>query len=168
MKHPIKFALLLTLSCLFLLSCDEDNDTPLVIETPVQLPPLPDDAMPFLNVNVEGINYELMDGVDDATFYSSIVTVTENSIEVPQYGSSVTSDTSTLVFYLMYTRSSNTRNALVNELTKENGDIAFSKIRDGAVIEQQSGFLFEVLKLEYPQGPGFGFSTAYTDQPEST
>lgn len=159
-----KFAFILCIFCLASCSEEEDKIVPLL-----ELEPLPEGSVAFLNIRSDGQEYNLINGVDNSIFSSSLVTpADENALFTNQYGSSVTSDTSTLIFRVAYSRSSDNRRELLHEITQTEGKIGFGEFTNFTLIERRTGFNIEVSELESPNGPGQGYSSWRTPQPDAS
>ncbi len=161
-RNYFLFALILCAICFA--SCSEEDQI-----VPLKLEPLPEGAAAFLNISVNTTEYNLIDGVESSIFYSSLNSPAEPDARFSkQFGSLVTSDTSTLAFRVAYSRKANNREETLHEITQREGKFGFGEYVNEELIERRRGFNIEISEYEYPGGPGQDYSTWRFDQPDSS
>ena len=151
--------------CVFcLISCSNEEEI-----APLALDPLPEGSVAFLRIDIDDQEFNLINGEGNSVFSSSLNAPAEPDAQFSkEFGSSVTSDTSTLSFRVAYSRQANTRLEMLHEITQREGRIAFGEYIDQELIERRTGFNVEIAEYDYPGGPGVGYSSWRTEQPESS
>ncbi|MDW3192029.1 MAG: hypothetical protein R8G66_06685 [Cytophagales bacterium] len=161
-KTYFSFTLLFCALCF--ISCSEEEEI-----VPLALEPLPEGSVAFLNISVGDESYNLIDGVDNSIFSSSLLApATSDAQFSKEFGASVTSDTSVLTFRIAYSREANNRDETLIEITQGEGQYAFGEVIDLEKIERRKGFNIEIVEDEYVGGPGQGYASWYFDQPETS
>ncbi|GEM_PF-2985743 len=155
---------ILIITGILAMACDKSEEF-----SAIQLKPKPSGLNAYLNVNIDGASYQLNDGTDGYKSALSYQFPADGHYGQSEFGSSIYNDSSTLEFRVGYTHQAKSREELVAILTKESQSISLGYFDDdGVFLIDKNGFLFEIIELEYPLGPGVGYSSHQEEQPVSS
>lgn len=124
----------------------------------------PDSLEAFLNLTVDDTTFRL-DQEDNQVYFHSGAISTSHGTEM---SSAVDLIGIPLRYLVTYAHNASSRNEVLATIISEPSELAQGERELDVLVLTEFGFLFEIQELEFPQGPGVGYSSAFIPQPEAS